>query len=445
MGLNKERSFAIATFGCKVNQYDAEAIIEQMVDLGYHRVPWDEPAHVYVINTCSVTGRSEAKCRQAIRQAKRRNPDALIIVTGCYAQVSPGELAMLNGVDAVIGISERDRFAEILRQAEQGMRHIPVYGARPSRTAPFGAGISRFAQRTRAFIKIQEGCDHFCSYCIVPYARGASRSRPPESVFSEIGRLLDAGFKEVVLAGVHVGMWGRDLGPDYHLGWLLRQVALRFPELLRLRLSSIEPQEISDQLIDAFADAKVLCEHFHIPLQSGSNRILALMNRGYTREQFSRLVHAIREAKRGAAVSTDMIVGFPGETETDFQESMEILRQLEFSRLHVFRFSPRKGTPAANMPGQVPAAVREHRAHTMLKLGRELSQKFIRQHISKQAEILVEQEKAHGLLCGLTRDYLRVCFEGGDELINSIVQVKVIKAYADGAWGELITGNSKNG
>ena len=441
---------AVTTLGCKVNQYDSEALLGLFRRAGYDVVPADHEADVYIVNTCVVTGRAAAKSRQLIHRVARDHPGAVIAVAGCYPQTERAEVLSIPGVDVVIGTRDRASLVDMVERARLGRAAETAPGTPEPASRPGAADgsnpwpyeelpIGEFHGRTRATVKIQEGCDQYCSYCIIPYARGPVRSRRPEDVVAEVRRLAAAGFKEVVLTGIHLGAYGRDLG-----GTDLAAVVARLgdvPGLARIRLSSIEPMEVTPALVDLMVDG-LLCRHLHVPLQSGSARTLAAMNRHYTPDDYRRVIEAARSRVPGLAVSTDVMVGFPGETEADFADSYAFTRSMAFSRLHVFKYSRRRGTPAASMPGQVPSAIKAARAARFIALGQELGLAFVRGQLGATAEVLVESPSIHrGRLEGLTDNYIRVSFDGPDEWRNELVPVTLVEAAAPGeAVGRAITG-----
>jgi len=433
----KTRRCAFYTLGCKVNQYDTESLARLFRERGYDVVDFESPADVYCINTCTVTSTSEKKSRQAIRRAKRRNRSAIVAVVGCYAQVAPDEVASIPGVDVVAGIRERGKLVDLVEKAIQGQGPVvEVRGGRPG--GPFEElPLAGPHAKTRRFIKVQEGCDEFCSYCRVPYARGASRSRDPESVLAEVQRFVEAGHREIVLTGIHLGAYGRDLGklgngvrPD--LAWLVERVH-EVPGLGRVRVSSVEPLDVGERLIRAVAGLPRVAKHFHIPLQSGDDDILAMMNRKYRTSDYERLIDRIREEVWPVGITTDIMVGFPGETDERFARSREFARRMAFSRMHVFAYSPRPGTRAARMGGQVDPATRHARSETMIALGHELALKFHRSLVGSREEALVEgYEVGRGVVRGVGSTYVRIEFPGEADLAGELVPVSVVAADASG-------------
>ncbi|MEW6524468.1 MAG: tRNA (N(6)-L-threonylcarbamoyladenosine(37)-C(2))-methylthiotransferase MtaB [Bacillota bacterium] len=430
----REPRVAFHTLGCKVNQYDTAGMERLFVERGYEVVNFDAVADVYVINTCSVTGRSEAKSRQAARRAARQNPDAVVALVGCYPQVDPSSAAAVEGVHVVAGTRDRHRIVDLVEEAGRGTSGPQVYS--PG-MAFEELPAAHFSGRTRALLKIQDGCDAFCTYCVVPLARGPVRSRHPGRVVEAARQLLETGYRELVLTGVRLGAYGRDLG-DVDLAGIIK--ALGGLGNYRLRISSVEPEDVDGRLIEALADSTVACPHLHLPLQSGSDRVLVRMGRSYLTGEFAELVGSVRAALPGAAITTDVIVGFPGEGPDDFRKTLDFVEEMAFSRLHVFRYSPRPGTRAAGFPGQVPPAVKAQRSAELTRLGHRLALEFHRRLVGQEVEVLVEDEPAGGLLQGLTGHYVRAVFPGSPRWSNRLVTVTVTGADVTGVSGELKEG-----
>ena len=426
---------ALATLGCKVNQFETETMEGLFKQRGYRVVPFGEKADVYVINTCSVTSLGDSKSRQMIRRAKRQNEAAILAVTGCYAQVSPEEVKGIEGVRIVLGTKDRGKIVDYVEQAarEDGLLDgvSDVMGEGEFEEIPlFGAPA-----RTRAFLKIQDGCQNFCSYCIIPYARGPVKSRKPAHIRREAEKLAEAGFREIVLTGIHLGAYGRDLPGNVSLEDACREV-LAVPGFRRLRLGSLESIEVSEGLLDLMAAEKRFCSHLHLPLQSGSDPILKALNRHYDRSEFERLLRRIRGKLPHIAISTDVIVGFPGETEDLFRESLDFAEGMRFSRMHVFPYSPRKGTPAAEMEGQLPDSVKKERVHRMQALAERMAEDFREGFLGQTMEVLLETEQ-EGILDGLTGNYIRVYGEGTANS-GEIRRVFLEKPWKDGLWGRIL-------
>ncbi|SHI33563.1 tRNA (N(6)-L-threonylcarbamoyladenosine(37)-C(2))-methylthiotransferase MtaB [Desulfofundulus thermosubterraneus] len=421
------RTVAVTTLGCKVNQYESAALATLFRERGYKVVDFSEPADIYVINTCTVTHLGDRKSRQLIRRATRNNPHARVVVTGCYAQTSPEEVLSIPGVDLVVGTRDKSRIVDLVEELE-GHDRGPlavvrdVFADRDYEELP----VPALPSRVRAFLKIQEGCNNYCAYCIIPFARGPLRSRDPENVLAEAGRLVAWGFKELVLTGIHTGAYGQDRpgGPD--LAGLVERLA-EIPGLVRLRLSSVEPMDITDKLVDIMATRPNVCRHLHIPLQSGDDTVLARMRRHYTTAWFRELVQRVRGLVPGIAITTDIIVGFPGETDGQFENTFNFVREMAFARLHVFKYSPRQGTAAASFPDQISAPVKEARSRRLIALGDELARSFAAKHIGQEVQVLVEEElpEKEGFFAGLTDNYLRVIFPARENPVGELVTVRV--------------------
>ncbi len=439
-------TFTIKTLGCKVNQFESEALEQALAHQGYTVDSGNRPADICIINTCTVTQKASMQSRQAIRQAIRANPGARILVTGCYAQTEPEAIQKIAGVHEIVGHADKSRIPEILsntaavpptpfcvhgKRSTDDSRQLTVNG---QQAAIPGLDLRKRGFRTRPFLKIQDGCNAFCTYCIVPHARGRSRSLPMETVLESIGRLKADGFQEIVLTGIHIGHYGLDLEPGTCLTDLL--AAIESADLMkRVRISSIEPAEISDELIDRVAKSQVFCRHFHIPLQSGDNGVLKRMNRPYTRELFQNLVLGIHDRIPDAAIGADVLVGFPGESDAAFDQTLSLISSLPITYVHVFPFSPRKGTPAYGFPDQVPPAVVKARCGSIRMLGKAKKKSFYRGHIGKEAQILIEgrRDAATGLLKGLTSNYIPVMLEGEDHLKNKLAKARIIRMQGEAA------------
>jgi threonylcarbamoyladenosine tRNA methylthiotransferase MtaB len=436
-----KKTVSFRTFGCKQNQYDTDFLRESFEAEGFTVVD-GKAADVVVINTCAVTSRSAQKCRQAIRAAAKAG--SKVVVTGCYPQIASGEVEDLPGVIAVSGVRDRSRLAEIVAEAlETGDKLIRVTPHTPGES--FEDTPVRTPSLTRAFLKIQEGCGDFCTYCIVPYARGPSRSRPPDSVVKEAESLVRRGYKEIILTGTHIGLYsgrpGSDGGVDTRfeqhqdLPELIRRVS-EIPGLIRLRISSLEPHDVTDALIHCLRLPNV-CHHLHLPLQSGSDRILKMMGRRYDVPLFIDIIQRARNVAPDLGLTTDLIAGFPGETEEDFQETLAVAKAAGFSRIHAFKYSARPGTRAHAFPGKVPEKEKEERVKRLISLGGELSLAFHRKHVGRDMEVLIEDDRDRdGSLAGFTRNYIRCHFQGEDDLKGKVVSVRVTEAAASGVLGD---------
>lgn len=428
---------AFLTFGCKTNQYDTQAVRDALAKLGWEEACPSEGAELYIVNTCCVTQESHGKGLQAIRRIAREHPGARIVVTGCSAEVDAATLRQLPGVVCVVGNEGKARLAELVAGSFSSAASCR---AEPRAWDDAGCwpGISRFAGHTRAFVKIEDGCNESCSYCIVPRVRGPVRSRPPEAVVEEVERLVGNGYPEIVLTGIHLGAYGLDVGGSWALAPLVERIAA-IPGLRRLRLSSLELGEVSDDVVALVASCPILCPHFHIPLQSGDDDILRAMNRRYSAADFLRRLDVIRARIPEPAITTDIMVGFPGETDEQFRRTIAVARQAAFSRIHVFPYSDRPGTPAAAMRGKVPRPVVKARRQEMLAVASELMAAYHRRFIGRTVQPLVESQRDRrtGLLVGYTERYVRTLFPGPDALRSTIVPVRIASATPAGVRGEL--------
>ncbi|MEB3100702.1 tRNA (N(6)-L-threonylcarbamoyladenosine(37)-C(2))-methylthiotransferase MtaB [Ferviditalea candida] len=431
---------AFYTLGCKVNFYDTEAIWQLFKKEGYEQADFEQAADVYVINTCTVTNTGDKKSRQIIRRAVRRNPEAIIAVTGCYAQTSPAEIMDIPGVDLVIGTQDRELMMSYIEQLRK--QRQPINAVRNiMKTRDFEElDVPDFADRTRAFLKIQEGCNNFCTFCIIPWSRGLSRSRAPESVLKQARQLAASGFKEIVLTGIHTGGYGDDL-ENYKLHDLLRELD-GIEGLERIRISSIEASQISDEMIEVLNGSRKMCRHLHIPLQAGDDNVLKRMRRKYTTEQFAETIERIRRAMPGVAITTDVIVGFPGETEEMFMNGYRFMERMQFAEMHVFPYSQRTGTPAARMEDQVDEEVKQRRVHELIELSERMQLAYSKRFVGQVLDVIPERRSKHkpesGLLTGYSDNYLQIVFFGSDDMIGRIVKVKVTDAGANECRGEFV-------
>ncbi|MBX9973090.1 tRNA (N(6)-L-threonylcarbamoyladenosine(37)-C(2))-methylthiotransferase MtaB [Cytobacillus firmus] len=422
---------AFHTLGCKVNHYETEAIWQLFKEAGYERTDFESVSDVYVINTCTVTNTGDKKSRQVIRRAIRKNPDAVICVTGCYAQTSPAEIMAIPGVDIVVGTQNRVKMLEYIEQYKQERQPINGVGNIMKNRVYEELDVPAFTDRTRASLKIQEGCNNFCTFCIIPWARGLMRSRDPKEVIRQAQQLVDAGYKEIVLTGIHTGGYGEDM-KDYNLAMLLRDLEAQVKGLKRLRISSIEASQITDEVIEVMDQSKVVVRHLHIPLQSGSNTVLKRMRRKYTMEFFAERLERLKEALPGLAVTSDVIVGFPGETEEEFMETYNFIKEHKFSELHVFPYSKRTGTPAARMDDQIDEEVKNERVHRLIALSDQLAKEYASQYEGEVLEVIPEESfkesSDSSLFVGYTDNYLKVVFPATEEMVGQIVKVKITKA-----------------
>ncbi|WLR49893.1 tRNA (N(6)-L-threonylcarbamoyladenosine(37)-C(2))-methylthiotransferase MtaB [Bacillus tianshenii] len=434
-------SVAFHTLGCKVNHYETEAIWKLFSDAGYERTDFEKRADVYVINTCTVTNTGDKKSRQVIRRAIRRNPDAVICVTGCYAQTSPAEIMAIPGVDIVVGTQDRTKMLDYIEQYKREREPINGVGNIMKTRVYEELEVPAFTDRTRASLKIQEGCNNFCTFCIIPWARGLMRSRDPQEVVRQAQQLVDAGYKEIVLTGIHTGGYGEDM-KDYNFAKLLRDLDEQVKGLKRIRISSIEASQITDEVIEVLDQSDKIVRHLHVPLQSGSNSVLKRMRRKYTMEFFQERLDHLRRALPGLAVTSDVIVGFPGETEEEFQETYDFIKENRFSELHVFPYSKRTGTPAARMEDQVDEEVKNERVHRLIELSNQLAKEYAAQYEGDVLEVIPEEiskeDPESGLYVGYTDNYLKVKFPATEEMIGQIVKVKITKAGYPYSEGEFV-------
>ncbi|KGP73149.1 tRNA (N(6)-L-threonylcarbamoyladenosine(37)-C(2))-methylthiotransferase MtaB [Pontibacillus yanchengensis] len=422
---------AFHTLGCKVNHYETEAIWNLFKEEGYERVEFDHQADVYVINTCTVTNTGDKKSRQMIRRAIRKNDNAVICVTGCYAQTSPAEIMEIPGVDIVVGTQDRKKMLDYIEQFKEERQ--PINGvSNIMKTRIFEEmDVPAFTDRTRASLKIQEGCNNFCTFCIIPWARGLMRSRDPEDVIQQAQQLVDAGYKEIVLTGIHTGGYGEDM-KEYNLAKLLRELDERVNGLKRIRISSIEASQITDEVIEVLNDSDKIVRHLHIPLQSGSNTVLKRMRRKYTTEYYKERIDRIKKALPGLAITSDVIVGFPGETEEEFMETYRYIQEIGYSELHVFPYSKRTGTPAARMNDQVDDEIKNERVHQLIELSNQQAKEYASTYEGEVLEVIPEEkfkdDENDRRYVGYTDNYLKVIFEADEEMVGEIVRVKITHA-----------------
>lgn len=429
------KTFSILTLGCKVNQYESEAMAELFEKNGYIQVDNDtDVADVYIVNTCTVTNLSDRKSRQYIRRAKRENPDSTVAVVGCYAQVAPKEVEKIEGVDVVIGTSERSKIVDLIEEAKEEDKKINIVrDIKKDRDFQF-IKIDENFHKTRSYMKVQDGCNRYCTYCIIPYARGTIRSRRIGDCVREAIRLANAGYKEIILTGIHVGSYGVDLGP-VRLIDLIEAIA-EVDGIERIRLSSVEPNIISEDFMRRAIACSKLCDHFHLSLQSGSNKVLKDMNRHYNREEFIEKTKIIKKYMPYAGLTTDIIVGFPGESDEDFEDSMSIVREVEFSKVHVFKYSKRKNTPAADRADQVDGNIKIKRSEELIILQDQYLKKFREKNMPRTLKVLFE-EFDQGYYFGYTDNYIRVKVKSDKDLINKILDVRLVD-NEEVALGELV-------
>lgn len=415
------KTVAFHTLGCKVNTYESNAMLKIFNDAGYQEVDFKEIADVYVINTCTVTNTGDSKSRQMIRKAIRKNPQATVCVVGCYSQTAPEEIAKIEGVGVVLGTQYRKDIVKYVDDYLGSGKMIVKVDSVMNLRKFEDLNIDRF-KNTRAFLKIQDGCNNFCTYCIIPYARGRVRSRTPESVLAQAKRLVENGYVEIVLTGIHTAGYGEDLD-DYCFYDLLVDL-VKIEGLKRLRISSIETSQITDEIINLIGSNEIIVDHLHVPLQAGCDATLKRMNRKYTTAQYLEKIQKIRSYLPSIAFTTDVIVGFPGESDEEFEETYNFIKKVNYSELHVFPYSPRKNTPAAKMKDQVNDQVKHDRASRLLQLSKELNRDFALKQVGKTLKVLFEKRDGNYLV-GHAGDYLKVKVRTDDNLIGEIANVRI--------------------
>ena len=438
------KRIAFMTLGCKVNQADTAGMQELFRQGGYAVCDFTEEADVYVVNTCVVTNTGQQKSRQMIRRAIRKENDALIVVTGCYPQTAAEEVKAIDGVDLIIGTQDRAKIVTLVEAALAKKQNHTDDEVRPWEQCVQFEEMSggNEADKTRAYLKIQEGCNQYCSYCIIPYARGPIRSRSLQSIRKEVQCLTEAGYREIVLIGIHLGCYGKEMKDGTTL-YDAVQAALSVLTLQRLRLGSLESVEVEERLLDLMGTDKRLCPHLHLPLQSGCDKILKDMHRPYDTKRFATLLEQIRIKVPGIAVTTDVIVGFPGETEADFDVTCNFVKQCGFAKMHIFPYSKRKGTPAAARQDQIPENVKKQRAEKLAEIDRGMQQAHFAQNVGTNHAVLVEQpviteKKANGFVEGLTENYIRVELPGSAEICGKVVEIKITEALIDKCRGIIL-------
>jgi threonylcarbamoyladenosine tRNA methylthiotransferase MtaB len=424
------RTCAFYTLGCKVNQYETQSIRESFGKAGYREVNFSEPADVYVINTCTVTAKTDKESRRLVREAHRKNPSALIVPTGCYVECDEGEIRNIPGVNLVVKNKDKDEIVNIVRSGDHGL-------GRASGKDYLPLSISDFKDRTKAFLKVQEGCDNFCSYCKVPLVRGRSRSRDIKSTIAEMRRLVSKGFKEIVLTGICLGAWGADLLPKKSFDELV-ECLIKLDGDFRIRLSSIEPKYVNTRLLSLIKSTPKLCKHLHIPLQSGDDDILKAMNRPYTADKYVDIVKRIRRMIPDIAITTDILLGFPGETESRFRSTYKLVKEIKPSRIHIFSYSERKGAAASRLERTVSKEEVKRRLNRMRGLALEISYKYRKDFLHKTTKVLVESErdKETGLLKGYDDKYMRILLEGPDSYKSRIMPSKIQRVETERTFGK---------
>ena len=419
----------ICSLGCKVNIYESEVATDLLKKGGYEIVPFEDKADIYIINTCSVTNESDKKSRKMINRAKKNNSEAIIVVMGCYSQVSSDDIE----ADIILGNKDKSKIVEILNDfiRDRESKKI-IYDLSDVEFEKME--ISHFDNHTRAFVKIQDGCNAFCSYCIIPYTRGRVRSKNKEDVIEEVSRLVKDGYKEIVLTGIHTGRYGIDINSSLYE--LLCEL-VKIPNIYRIRLSSIEINEVTPEIIDLYKNNKIMARHLHVPLQSGSNKILKLMNRRYNKEEFMKMIDKLREIE-DISLTTDLIVGFPNETDDDFEETMDTLKKIHFTKIHTFPYSRRRGTVADKMDGHISGDIKKKRVHEVIELSNEYENEYYKSKISKVYDGVVERHN-NGLVVVHTSNFIPVIIDDNDNIENnSIVNVKIERVEGLNVYGRVV-------
>lgn len=417
------KKVAFITLGCKVNQYETNAMCEEFLKKGYELVEKEEKADIYVVNTCTVTNMSDRKSRQMLRRVRELNKDAIIVACGCYVQVARKELEDMEEIDIVLGNNEKSKIVEFVEEFINNKDKKKVENIDDvMRTKEFvDFGDVTFTEKTRAVIKIQDGCDRFCSYCIIPYARGKVRSRKKENILSEIKKIAEEDIKEVVITGIHIASYGKDFEENYRLIDLLEDIN-KIEKIKRIRLGSLEPTLITEEFMNRLTKLDKICHHFHLSLQSGCDETLKRMNRIYTTKQFEEIVNLIRKNYDDVILTTDIIVGFPEETEEEFEKTYEFLSKIKFYKMHIFKYSPRKGTPAARNKNQIDGSIKEERSRRLIELSNKNEKEYNESYIGKKVQVLFEEEKT-GLYKGHTQNYILVYCNSEKNLENKIIDV----------------------
>ena len=417
------------TLGCKVNQYESNAMAQKFIEKGYKLAENDEEVDIYVINTCTVTNMSDRKSRQMLRKVKELNQNAIVVACGCYVQVSKEELEKMEEIDIVLGNNEKNNIVEYIEKyLKQHKRNAKIEDIMYQKEFKEFGDVT-YTEKTRAVIKVQDGCDRFCSYCIIPYARGRVRSRRPEYIISEINKIAQKGIQEIVITGIHIASYGKDFKENYELIDLLEQLN-KINGIKRIRLGSIEPLLITKEFMERLDVLQKVCHQFHLSLQSGCDKTLERMNRKYTTKQFEEIVKLIRSYDKESTITTDIIVGFPGETNEDFKETYEFLKKIKLYKMHVFKYSPRKGTKAAEMKNQIDGKEKERRSKILIELSNKNQYEFNKMYIGKKVEVLFEEEK-NGFYRGHTKNYILTCCKSKENLENKMIQVLVKKVESE--------------
>ena len=420
------KKVAFCTLGCKVNQYETNGMLQKFKTAGYEIVDFNEYSDIYIINTCTVTNMADKKSRQMLRRVKEINKNSLLIAVGCYAQVAKDVLEKIDEIDLILGNNEKADIVNFVEDYFKTNQKKYETSSVMEQKEYVDFGSITYTEKTRAVIKVQDGCDRFCSYCIIPYARGRVRSRNPESVLEEIKEIACNGIKEVVITGIHVASYGKDLKNGYKLIDLLEDIN-KIEGIKRIRLGSLEPTIITEEFVDRLKKLEKICNHFHLSLQSGCNETLSRMNRKYTTEEFKNVCKILRKAYPNVSLTTDIIVGFPGETEEEFNKTYEFLKEINFYKMHIFKYSPRKGTKAADMKGQIDGNVKEQRSEKLINLSNENEKKYNESYIGKELEVLFEEEEGD-FYKGHTTNYIMVKVKKNNENLENTIKKVTVKS-----------------
>ena len=424
------KNISFYTLGCKVNQYETNAMMQKFQEAGYQIVDInDNISDICVINTCTVTNMSDRKSRHMLRKIKEKNHNAIIIATGCYAQVAKKQLEEMSEVDIVIGNDEKNDIVYFLEEYMKKQQKIVEVQDISKQKEFIDMGQITYTEKTRAVIKVQDGCNQFCSYCLIPYARGRVRSRKPESILKEIKQIAQKGIQEIVITGIHIASYGRDFDNGYYLIDLLEEIN-KIDGIARIRLGSLEPTIITEDFMKRLIKLDKICHHFHLSLQSGCDETLKRMNRKYTTSQFKEIVSRLRKYYNDVILTTDIIVGFPGETEEEFKQTYQFLKEIKFYKMHVFPYSPREGTRAAIMENQVDNKLKEHRSKELIEMSNQNQKKYNEQYVGEEVEVLFE-ENEDGYYKGHTQNYILVKYKTNDNLENKLKYVKVLESFIE--------------
>ncbi len=423
------KTVAFITLGCKVNQYETNNMIQQFLQKEYKIVESTEKADIYIVNTCTVTNMSDRKSRQMLRRVKELNHKAIVVACGCYVQVAKEEIEKIEEIDLVLGNNEKKEIVKIIEEyIKENKKHTEI-GDVMHQKEYVELGETTYTEKTRAVIKVQDGCDRFCSYCIIPYARGRVRSRKPKKIIEEIIKIAQKGIKEVVITGIHIASYGKDFKEEYKLIDLLEEIN-QIKGIQRIRLGSIEPLLITEEFVARLSNLEKICHHFHLSLQSGCDETLKRMNRRYTIQEFKEIVRRLRKAFEDVILTTDIIVGFPQETQKEFDKTYQFLREIKFYKMHIFKYSPRKGTKAAQMTGQVDGKIKEERSQKLIELSNKKEKEYHEKYLGKEVEVLFEEEK-NGYYQGHTKNYILAFMKSQENLENKIIKAKCMDTDTD--------------